>query len=80
MQSEVRQGHQPPASARHPPFPWLGVQIVFYVGSRGHHADVGGITPGSMPSNSTHIEEEGVLFDNFVLVRGPPPVASSQQQ
>ncbi len=41
----------------------------FYVASRGHHADIGGITPGSMPSNSTSIEEEGILFDNFELVR-----------
>jgi 5-oxoprolinase (ATP-hydrolysing) len=40
----------------------------FFVASRGHHADIGGITPGSMPSNSTSIEEEGILFDNFQLV------------
>jgi 5-oxoprolinase (ATP-hydrolysing) len=42
----------------------------FYVASRGHHADIGGITPGSMPSNSTNITEEGILFDNFQLVNG----------
>ena len=47
--------------ARHPSF---------YVASRGHHADIGGITPGSMPPFSTTIDEEGVLFDNFLLVRG----------
>jgi 5-oxoprolinase (ATP-hydrolysing) len=41
----------------------------FYVASRGHHADVGGITPGSMPPFSTTIDEEGVLFDNVLLVR-----------
>ena len=40
----------------------------FYVGSRGHHADIGGITPGSMPPFSTRIEEEGVQIDNFLLV------------
>jgi 5-oxoprolinase (ATP-hydrolysing) len=40
----------------------------FYVASRGHHADVGGITPGSMPPFSTHIDEEGVLIDNFQLI------------
>ncbi|MDO9357752.1 MAG: hydantoinase B/oxoprolinase family protein [Polaromonas sp.] len=40
----------------------------FFVGSRGHHADVGGITPGSMPPFSTRIEEEGVQIDNFLLV------------
>ncbi|MDP4075200.1 hydantoinase B/oxoprolinase family protein [Acidovorax sp. A1169] len=40
----------------------------FYVGSRGHHADVGGITPGSMPPFSTRIEEEGVQINNVKLV------------
>jgi 5-oxoprolinase (ATP-hydrolysing) len=41
---------------------------LFYVGSRGHHADIGGITPGSMPPFSRSIEEEGVLLDNVKLV------------
>ena len=41
----------------------------FYVASRGHHADIGGSTPGSMPPFSRSIDEEGVLFDNFLLVR-----------
>jgi 5-oxoprolinase (ATP-hydrolysing) len=41
----------------------------FYVASRGHHADIGGTTPGSMPPFSTTIDEEGVLFDNLLLVR-----------
>jgi len=41
---------------------------VFYVGSRGHHADIGGTTPGSMPPFSTRIEEEGVQIQNFPLV------------
>src|SRR5262249_5699344 len=40
----------------------------FYVASRGHHADIGGITPGSMPQSSTHVDEEGVLLDNVQLV------------
>jgi 5-oxoprolinase (ATP-hydrolysing) len=40
----------------------------FYVGSRGHHADIGGTTPGSMPPFSTRIEEEGVEFDNVKLL------------
>ena len=40
----------------------------FYVASRGHHADIGGITPGSMPPDSTHVDEEGVLLDNVALV------------
>ena len=43
-------------------------EILFYVASRGHHADIGGITPGSMPPGSKAIEEEGVLIDNFLLV------------
>ena len=42
--------------------------ILFYVASRGHHADIGGITPGSMPPDSRAVEEEGVLIDNFKLV------------
>jgi 5-oxoprolinase (ATP-hydrolysing) len=42
--------------------------IWFYVASRGHHAEIGGISPGSMPANSTRIEQEGVLIDNWLLV------------
>jgi 5-oxoprolinase (ATP-hydrolysing) len=41
----------------------------FYVAARGHHADVGGITPGSMPARSQHINEEGILLDNLCLVK-----------
>lgn len=41
----------------------------FYVAARGHHADIGGITPGSMPARSSHIDEEGILLDNLILVR-----------
>jgi 5-oxoprolinase (ATP-hydrolysing) len=41
---------------------------LFFVASRGHHADIGGITPGSMPPYSTHLQEEGVLLNNFKLV------------
>jgi 5-oxoprolinase (ATP-hydrolysing) len=46
----------------------LGRDPLFYVASRGHHADIGGITPGSMPPNSTNVEQEGVLLNNFKLV------------
>jgi len=42
----------------------------FYVASRGHHADIGGITPGSMPPFSRSIADEGVLFDGIQMVRG----------
>jgi len=45
-----------------------GAAPIFYLASRGHHADIGGITPGSMPPNSTSVEQEGILFDNFQLV------------
>jgi 5-oxoprolinase (ATP-hydrolysing) len=45
-----------------------GKRPLFYVGSRGHHADIGGTTPGSMPPFSTRIEEEGVRIQNFKLV------------
>ena len=51
-----------PAPSPQPPIP------IFYVASRGHQADIGGITPGSMPPHSTTVEEEGILFDNFLLV------------
>jgi 5-oxoprolinase (ATP-hydrolysing) len=44
------------------------VGVMFYVGSRGHHADIGGTTPGSMPPFSTRIEEEGVQINNVLLV------------
>ncbi|QEX15859.1 5-oxoprolinase [Hypericibacter terrae] len=43
-------------------------RVLFYVASRGHHADIGGITPGSMPPDSRTVEEEGVLIDDFKLV------------
>jgi 5-oxoprolinase (ATP-hydrolysing) len=45
-----------------------GGRILFYVASRGHHADIGGITPGSMPPFSHTVEEEGVMIDNVKLV------------
>ncbi|CAL8292881.1 unnamed protein product [Lota lota] len=43
---------------------------VFFVASRGHHADIGGITPGSMPPNSTSLQQEGAVFTSFKLVTG----------
>jgi 5-oxoprolinase (ATP-hydrolysing) len=46
-----------------------GSGLRFLVASRGHHAEIGGITPGSMPAFSSTIDEEGVLFDNWLLVR-----------
>ena len=45
-------------------------ELLFYVASRGHHADIGGKTPGSAPADSKHIEEEGVVINNVQLVSG----------
>jgi N-methylhydantoinase B len=60
--------HLPDVTAITPVFSEDRKQIIFYVASRGHQADIGGITPGSMPPHSKTIEEEGILFDNFLLV------------
>jgi 5-oxoprolinase (ATP-hydrolysing) len=48
---------------------FVGGECAFYVASRGHHADIGGITPGSMPPFSKDISEEGILFDGIHMVR-----------
>ncbi len=60
--------HLPDVTVVTPVFDEAGREILFFVASRGHHADIGGITPGSMPPDSTTVEEEGVLIDNFLLV------------
>ncbi len=60
--------HLPDVTVITPVFDEAGEKIVFTVASRGHHADIGGKTPGSAPPDSHHIEEEGVLIDNFLLV------------
>ena len=60
--------HLPDVTVTTPVFDEAGTQILFYVASRGHQADIGGIAPGSMPPNSTTLEEEGILLDNFKLV------------
>ena len=62
--------HLPDVTVITPVFDKQGETILFYVGSRGHHADIGGRTPGSAPPDSKHIEEEGVVIDNFRLVDG----------
>ncbi len=61
--------HLPDITLISPFFDEGGKNILFYVASRGHHADIGGITPGSMPSHSTNVDEEGVLIDNFLIVK-----------
>ena len=51
-----------------PVFEEAGARILFWVASRGHHADIGGISPGSMSPDATTIEQEGVYIDNLKLV------------
>ena len=60
--------HLPDITVCTPVFDDRKKSILFWVASRGHHADVGGISPGSMSPNATTIEQEGVLFDNFKLI------------
>jgi 5-oxoprolinase (ATP-hydrolysing) len=60
--------HLPDITVCTPVFDDKKKAILFWVASRGHHADVGGISPGSMSPNATTIEQEGVLFDNFKLI------------
>ena len=62
--------HLPDITVCTPVFDDGGREILFWVASRGHHADVGGISPGSMSPNATTIAEEGVYIDNFKLVDG----------
>ena len=61
--------HLPDVTVITPVFDADGGQIIFVVASRGHHADIGGKTPGSAPPDSRHIDEEGVLIENFLLVK-----------
>ena len=60
--------HLPDITVVTPVFDDADEKILFYVASRGHHADIGGLTPGSMPPFSTRVQEEGVQIDNFRLV------------
>lgn len=60
--------HLPDVTVITPVFDENEKNILFYVGSRGHHADIGGRTPGSTPPDSRNIDEEGVLIDNFLLI------------
>ncbi|MEU9368712.1 hydantoinase B/oxoprolinase family protein [Streptomyces avermitilis] len=59
--------HLPDVTVITPVFDTEGERVLFYVASRGHHAEIGGIAPGSMPANSRTLEEEGILFDNWLL-------------
>jgi 5-oxoprolinase (ATP-hydrolysing) len=60
--------HLPDVTVVMPVFDEDGRHILFNVAARGHHADIGGSSPGSMPSNSKTLDDEGVLIDNFLLV------------
>src|SRR6478752_84376 len=60
--------HLPDITVCTPVFDDRRKNILFWVASRGHHADVGGISPGSMSPNAINIEQEGVLFDNFKVI------------
>lgn len=71
--------HLPDVTVISPVFDEAGIDILFYVGSRGHHADIGGTTPGSMPPDSDHIEQEGVLINNFKLVDGADGILREAQ-
>lgn len=61
--------HLPDVTVITPVFDAAGKDIIYTVASRGHHADIGGTTPGSAPPDSRHIDQEGVLIDNFLLVK-----------
>src|SRR5204862_7966164 len=60
--------HLPDITVCTPVFDQGGRELLFWVASRGHHADIGGIAPGSMSPNATSIEQEGIYIDNFKLV------------
>jgi 5-oxoprolinase (ATP-hydrolysing) len=60
--------HLPDVTVITPVFDDATDDVLFYLGSRGHHADIGGTTPGSMPADSVSVEEEGVLIDDFKMV------------
>ncbi len=60
--------HLPDVTVVAPVYDEEGTTRLFYVAARGHHADIGGISPGSMPAHSRNVEEEGVLIDNFRIV------------
>jgi 5-oxoprolinase (ATP-hydrolysing) len=60
--------HLPDVTVVMPVYDAADSDVIFFVAARGHHADIGGITPGSMPPHSRNVEEEGVLIDNFKIV------------
>jgi len=86
--------HLPDITVITPVFSPTGDERIFYVASRAHHTDIGGITPGSVPADAEHIREEGILIDDFQIVehgrlledeirqllsQGPYPVRNIEQ-
>ncbi|PYH93099.1 5-oxoprolinase [Aspergillus ellipticus CBS 707.79] len=61
--------HLPDLTVITPVFDAQGKEIIFWTASRGHHADIGGILPGSMPPSSKELSQEGALFQSFLLIR-----------
>jgi len=61
--------HLPDITIIKPVFSADNNELIFYVAARGHHADIGGISPGSMPADSSHVDEEGVLLNNLRIVK-----------
>ncbi|MCY4306349.1 MAG: hydantoinase B/oxoprolinase family protein [Aestuariivita sp.] len=62
--------HLPDVTVITPVFEANNAEPIFFIASRGHHADIGGKTPGSAPPDSKKIEEEGVVIDNFKMIDG----------
>jgi len=62
--------HLPDITVVKPVFDDATGNRIFYVAARGHHSDIGGVVPGSAPADSTTIEEEGLVLDNVLLVKG----------
>ena len=62
--------HLPDVTVIAPVFDRDGTTIRFFVANRGHHADIGGLTPGSTPPDARTLEEEGVVIDDFLVLSG----------
>ena len=62
--------HLPDVTVVTPVFSSTGTDLIFWVASRSHHSEIGGISPGSMPANATNLAQEGVLIRNFKLIDG----------
>ena len=68
--------HLPDVTVITPVFNKENSRLIFWVASRSHHAEIGGIAPGSMPPDATNLQQEGVLIRNFKLIDGQTEEAS----